>query len=500
MEHLSKRKIKWASGDLISLIDEKKRKTTFFIEIKAICKTGKCLNSVSCCDLNDNCLPHVSFAKHSNPYSRLRVHQDGSVSFTTDSEPSQNKGCVLCLEYVPDSAFCILYRIFVKVGSKILYLYLSECFDWKTSMNPDHCSFMITKLKPDSENIINTDLLKLWQLQRFLLEGYLHIPNVISNIATESLLKRLNRALGTPGMIINGGNQIGIGKFDGSETNSKELRNLLFAINHDTGLSCLDYIEFLFGGRGSCDISNSGLCGQIAFRYPELNENAMRSIDGSSWHTDGLRQGHEHGFSLLLGICLSDVTSEFQGNLLVWPGSHALLHKCKVGIHGGFDNCKINEMIRDDSCLKPHNSVIEKSNENNGISSIEDSSGSIAFHENEPLLPDLGPPLQMLGKRGDIILLHPDTAHAGGPNFSCGIRKMVYFRLRIACQCICEATGGSSGSLEEGRKCSGDCVTQFSKWEEVVEAARADMWIDLPGIKRCIHRTKLVIRDFEEFH
>ena len=30
-------------------------------------------------------------------------------------------------------------------------------------------------------------------------------------------------------------------------------------------------------------------------------------------------------------------------------------------------------------------------------------------------------------------MLHPDTAHEGGPNYSCEIRKMVYFRLKIKC-------------------------------------------------------------------
>ena len=34
--------------------------------------------------------------------------------------------------------------------------------------------------------------------------------------------------------------------------------------------------------------------------------------------------------SLLVGVCLSDVTQEFAGNLLVWPGSHKMLHACKA--------------------------------------------------------------------------------------------------------------------------------------------------------------------------
>ena len=31
-----------------------------------------------------------------------------------------------------------------------------------------------------------------------------------------------------------------------------------------------------------------------------------------------------------MGVCLSDVTQEFAGNLLVWPGSHKMLHTCKA--------------------------------------------------------------------------------------------------------------------------------------------------------------------------
>lgn len=30
----------------------------------------------------------------------------------------------------------------------------------------------------------------------------------------------------------------------------------------------------------------------------------------------------------------------------------------------------------------------------------------------------------------DIVVLHPETAHAGGPNLSSKIRSMVYFRIK----------------------------------------------------------------------
>ena len=53
-----------------------------------------------------------------------------------------------------------------------------------------------------------------------------------------------------------------------------------------------------------------------------VKEGEKKAIDQTKWHTDGLRQGRSHGFSVLLGICLSDTSQDFQGNLLLWPGSH----------------------------------------------------------------------------------------------------------------------------------------------------------------------------------
>lgn len=47
-------------------------------------------------------------------------------------------------------------------------------------------------------------------------------------------------------------------------------------------------------------------------------------------------------------------------------------------------------------------------------------------HNNEPDdLPILGSPLSVLCKAGDVLLVHPDTPHAGGPNYSPNIRYMV---------------------------------------------------------------------------
>jgi hypothetical protein len=52
---------------------------------------------------------------------------------------------------------------------------------------------------------------------------------------------------------------------------------------------------------------------QIALRFPRCVDAlvaggaaCLERVDGKSWHTDGLRQGKQHSFSLLVGVALSD--------------------------------------------------------------------------------------------------------------------------------------------------------------------------------------------------
>jgi len=73
-------------------------------------------------------------------------------------------------------------------------------------------------------------------------------------------------------------------------------------------------------GPGCCDDSN--LAAQIALRFPECDDDgddptspSTGTKDMPMWHTDGLRQGRRHPFSLLVGVCLSDVAEERSGNL-----------------------------------------------------------------------------------------------------------------------------------------------------------------------------------------
>ena len=143
-------------------------------------------------------------------------------------------------------------------------------------------------------------------------------------------------------------------------------------------------------------------------------------------------------------------------------------------------------------------------------------------------------------------MLHPDTAHEGGPNYSCEIRKMVYFRLKIKCNknksktknrneddasisksCFSETSSTANngnlkvescrdnydnGNIEDNsdhdnnynninkmteRNVSDEYTNLmmknippehsspiiFNNWEEVVLAHSTDMWADLKGVK-----------------
>lgn len=64
----------------------------------------------------------------------------------------------------------------------------------------------------------------------------------------------------------------------------------------------------------------------------------------------------------------------------------------------------------------------------------------------------------------DIVVLHPDLAHAGAPNLHCEVRRMLYFRLRAK-------VGARPGAL-------------FGSWEEAVQRHERDMWADLPALRR----------------
>jgi hypothetical protein len=110
-------------------------------------------------------------------------------------------------------------------------------------------------------------------------------------------------------------------------------------------------------------------------------------------HIDGLTPPEPDGrpgtFTVLAGLLLTDQTGENAGNLWVWPGSHE----------------------RTASYLHAH--------------------GPDTLRSCVPYPPiDLGPPRQVTGRAGDLLLAHYLLGHNMGGNVSEHVREVLYFRLR----------------------------------------------------------------------
>ena len=193
---------------------------------------------------------------------------------------------------------------------------------------------------------------------------------------------RIHHALGTPNELTPGGNQsdASLGKLGGTVSNCKEIRQLVdpsygncnypldmavalsagTAVQHHplsdhyrSHLKLRRVLADVFGCEENIPNVNA-LGAQIACRFPENSNEATFPVDpegcagGSDdgyfsqqrnarllypplsrhdWHVDGLRQGSRHSFSLLLGVCCSAMKTKHCGNLVIWPGSHKLIHR-----------------------------------------------------------------------------------------------------------------------------------------------------------------------------
>jgi hypothetical protein len=258
------------------------------------------------------------------------------------------------------------------------------------------------------------------QMEHFVREGFLRIEGVVEDSKVDAALRQINHALGKPGALSSGGAQHNLGKLDGIYSSRTEIRDLLFGADgaqwlFDAFAPTTQYkqrdLKFWWGRASP----------QIAIRFPEVPESLFRVLAttemverGEAWHTDGLRKSKLHPFSLLVGVCLSDCIGDFQGNLLLWPGRHLLIHKC-LNNKGG------------DNFLHKFNKTSMQQGQ--GLGKREEDYIPL---NNLPSLPALGKPRHIYLKKGDIVLLHPDLPHSGGSNWGSQIRIMVYFRMQLS--------------------------------------------------------------------
>jgi hypothetical protein len=77
------------------------------------------------------------------------------------------------------------------------------------------------------------------------------------------------------------------------------------------------------------------------------------------------------------------------------------------------------------------------------------------YRDSDGSLPDLGPPVQVLLKAGDVVFKHSEVGHCGAPHAGSDIRSMLYYRVRHV------------------------------DWKEMHQEGRLvdDMWCDLSGVR-----------------
>jgi len=129
--------------------------------------------------------------------------------------------------------------------------------------------------------------------------------------------------------------------------------------------------------------------GQIAIRrahnFPEPIPPTPH-IDGFASGLNGLDAGKVYNFTVLVGVFLTPVRTEFAGNFTVWPGSHYIYE----------------------------NYFRER--------------GPEAMREPVPE-PEIGEPVQLLCDAGDVVLAHYQLGHSAAVNNADLDRIAIYFRV-----------------------------------------------------------------------
>ena len=129
---------------------------------------------------------------------------------------------------------------------------------------------------------------------------------------------------------------------------------------------------------------------QIALRFPSEQRSSPPAprphIDGMHSPSNGVPKGQVNSFTMLVGVFLSRVSSDFAGNFAVWPGSHTL-----YGAH-----------------FQAH--------------------GAEALLDGMPRV-DLPAPKQLRVEPGDVVLAHYLLGHGAALNVSPHVRYAIFFRL-----------------------------------------------------------------------
>ena len=224
--------------------------------------------------------------------------------------------------------------------------------------------------------------MKLSNRQRafFRKEGYVMLPGLISPAYVRQARRAINISVGQ-GMNVEDMPRLRVQSFCPELRDSAPLMSLLL----QTGLRSLS--ESLIGEGELRPGSQGGA--QINLRFPVhegVRKPLLPHLDGMSSPTNAVPPGHLRNFTALVGVLLSDVLEEDEGNFTVWPGTHLL-------------NADYLQRV--------------------GARKLLDGMPDIA----------LPPPLQLTGRAGDVVIAHYLLSHGTAASWGCDVRYMAFFRL-----------------------------------------------------------------------
>jgi len=225
------------------------------------------------------------------------------------------------------------------------------------------------------------------QKEEFIEKGFLHVPSVVPTLLTQRARRVINGAIGEG--------------FDADSLRLYQARSFFPELRDDPRLLRLatntptwGLVTSLLGKRRVIRPKGGA---QIALRFP-VPEGTATTRHG--WHMDGYPSGVNgvpddgavRSFNLLLGVMLSDVCSRDSGNLTVWPGMHH----------------ELEQYYRSNPVFPSPDTLTTE---------------QLGF--------TLPTPHQVMGKCGDVVLVHYQLGHTVSPNLSGDIRYMCFFRLSV---------------------------------------------------------------------
>lgn len=227
----------------------------------------------------------------------------------------------------------------------------------------------------------NTKIMQLNHAQKrhFFENGWVQVAGVVPRVMVDEARRAINHSLGQ------GTHPDDVSRFS-AQSYCPELRStpLITDLYNATPLRAL--AESAIGEGQINPISG----GQIALRFPIVKDPPPAPgphLDGVHTSNNGVPKGTISNFTALVAVLLSDLTRDDAGNFTVWSGSHRVYE----------------EYFK----AKGHDILL------GATPKIE-----------------VGPPRQIMGKAGDVVLCHYQLGHGITPNVSPDVRYAVFFRLK----------------------------------------------------------------------